>query len=85
MCAPAVRAPPLHACTVLAVNTAAGRWVGSPSSASAATTGQSGHPLSRHYDDLSERWRRGEYVAMSLDPALARAGAEGVTHLLPAE
>jgi penicillin amidase len=48
------------------------------------STGQSGHPLSRHYDDLSELWRRGEYIRMSLDPALARAAAEGVTHLQPA-
>ena len=48
------------------------------------STGQSGHPLSRHYDDLSELWRRGEYVRMSLDPDLARAGATGVTTLLPA-
>ncbi|SMY07395.1 penicillin acylase family protein [Flavimaricola marinus] len=47
-------------------------------------TGQSGHPLSRHYDDLGELWRRGEYVPMSLDPALARAGAVGVTRLAPA-
>lgn len=46
-------------------------------------TGQSGHPLSRHYDDLAERWRRGEYVTMSLDPTLARAGACGVTVLRP--
>lgn len=48
-------------------------------------TGQSGHPLSRHYDDLAELWRRGEYITMSLDPALARAGAEGVTRLFPAQ
>ncbi len=47
-------------------------------------TGQSGHFLSRHYDDLGELWRRGEYVPMSLDPALARAASVGVTHLLPA-
>ena len=47
-------------------------------------TGQSGHPLSRHYDDLAERWRRGEYVTMSLDPTLARAGARGITVLSPA-
>lgn len=44
-------------------------------------TGQSGHPLSRHYDDLGELWRRGEYVPMSLDPELARAAAVGVTRL----
>ena len=48
-------------------------------------TGQSGHPLSRHYDDLGELWRRGEYVPMSLDPELARAAAAGVMVLTPAE
>ena len=48
-------------------------------------TGQSGHPLSRHYDDLSELWRRGEYIPMTLDPELARAGAVGITHLVPAK
>jgi len=47
------------------------------------STGQSGHPLSRYYDDLGELWRRGEYIPMSLDPELARAGAVGVTTLLP--
>ncbi|WP_212523156.1 penicillin acylase family protein [Actibacterium sp. MT2.3-13A] len=49
------------------------------------STGQSGHPLSRHYDDLGELWRRGEYIPMSLDPALARAAAVGVTRLKPAQ
>lgn len=48
------------------------------------STGQSGHPLSRFYDDLGELWRRGEYVPMSLDPDLARAAAVGVTRLVPA-
>jgi len=48
------------------------------------STGQSGHFLSRHYDDLGELWRRGEYIPMSLDPALARAAAVGITHLIPA-
>ncbi len=46
-------------------------------------TGQSGHPLSRHYDDLGELWRRGEYIPMSLDPDLARAAAAGVMVLTP--
>jgi penicillin amidase len=46
-------------------------------------TGQSGHPLSRHYDDLGELWRRGEYIPMSLDPDLARAAAAGVMVLRP--
>jgi penicillin amidase len=48
------------------------------------STGQSGHPLSRHYDDLGELWRRGEYTPMSLDPDLARAASVGVTTLTPA-
>ena len=46
-------------------------------------TGQSGNPLSRHYDDLGELWRRGEYIPMSLDPELARAGNIGITRLAP--
>ncbi len=47
------------------------------------STGQSGHFLSRHYDDLAQLWRRGEYIPMSLDPDLARAGAVGITVLVP--
>ena len=47
------------------------------------STGQSGHFLSRHYDDMAQLWRRGEYIPMSLDEDLARAGAVGVTTLLP--
>ena len=46
-------------------------------------TGQSGHPLSRHYDDLGALWRRGEYITMTLDPELARAGNIGITRLQP--
>ncbi len=46
-------------------------------------TGESGHPLSRHYDDLAALWRASEYVPMSLDVSLARAGAVGVTELEP--
>ncbi|MFT4792266.1 MAG: penicillin amidase [Paracoccaceae bacterium] len=44
-------------------------------------TGQSGHPLSRHYDDLSELWQRGDLVRMSLSPGHAAAGALGVSVL----
>jgi penicillin amidase len=47
--------------------------------------GQSGHPLSRHYDDLGVLWRRGEYIPMTLDPDLARAGAIGITRLRPGD
>lgn len=49
------------------------------------STGQSGHFLSRHYDDLGQLWRRGEYIPMSLDTDLARAAAVGTTTLRPAE
>jgi penicillin amidase len=48
-----------------------------------SSTGQSGHFLSRHYDDLAQLWRRGEYIPMSLDQDLARAAAVGVTLLIP--
>ncbi len=46
-------------------------------------TGQSGHFLSRYYDDQAQLWRRGEYIPMSLDIGLARAAAVGVTVLTP--
>ena len=46
-------------------------------------TGQSGHPLSRNYDNLGVLWRRGEYIPMTLDPDLARAGAVGITRIDP--
>lgn len=48
-----------------------------------SSTGQSGHFLSRHYDDLGQLWRRGEYIQMSLDPDLARGAATGVTVITP--
>ena len=47
------------------------------------STGQSGHFLSRHFDDLGILWRRGEYVPMSLDPNLARGASLGVTKIIP--
>lgn len=46
-------------------------------------TGVSGHPLSRHYDDLSRLWRRGEYIRMTLDEETVRGGAIAVTRLEP--
>lgn len=55
------------------------------SSVFVTSTGQSGHFLSRYYDDLGDLWRRGEYIPMSLDPALARGGAVGVMVLDPAQ
>ncbi|MGJ8545632.1 MAG: penicillin acylase family protein [Sulfitobacter sp.] len=49
------------------------------------STGQSGHFLSRHYDDMAQLWRRGEYIPMSLDEDLARAASVGITVLSPAQ
>ncbi len=54
------------------------------SSVFVTSTGQSGHFLSRHYDDMARLWRRGEYIPMSLDENLARAATVGVTVLVPA-
>ncbi len=48
-----------------------------------AATGESGHLLSRYYDDLAVIWRRSEYIPMTLDPAIARGAAAGVTWLRP--
>jgi len=53
------------------------------SSVFVTSTGQSGHFLSRHYADLGQMWRLGEYVPMSLDPRLARAAATGITTITP--
>ncbi len=47
-------------------------------------TGQSGHPFSRHFDDLSQLWKSGLYAVMSLDPVNARANSIGITTLEPA-
>ena len=44
---------------------------------------KSGHFLSRHYDDLGNLWRRGEYIPMSLDPKLAKGASIGITTISP--
>ncbi|MEM9784113.1 MAG: penicillin acylase family protein [Pseudomonadota bacterium] len=46
-------------------------------------TGQSGHPLSRHYDDQSVLWVRGDSIALSRENAEMRLGALGEMVLLP--
>lgn len=47
-------------------------------------TGQSGHPLSEHYDDLAPLWARGETIGMSMADEDARLGALGTMRLVPA-
>lgn len=49
------------------------------------STGQSGHFLSRYYDDMAQLWRRGEYIPMSLDADLARAASVGTTRIQPVQ
>ncbi len=77
------RAPDPHA----AVNAAGLRMVvdfADPDASSiVVATGQSGHPLSRHYDDFNQLWRRGDSVRLSLDFADASAGALGIVALVP--
>jgi len=45
--------------------------------------GQSGHPLSRFYENLFPKWMQGEYLVMSTDLSLARGGAVGTSRLSP--
>ncbi len=47
-------------------------------------TGQSGHPLSPHYDDLTERWRDGAYIRIAGTPEELAGTAIGTLTLSPA-
>jgi penicillin amidase len=46
-------------------------------------TGQSGHPASRHYADMIELWRTGEYHPMPWDRSQVEAAAEAQLTLEP--
>jgi len=46
--------------------------------------GQSGHPGSRHYDDMLEDWRRGHYRPLPYGRAAVEAAAEETIGLVPA-
>lgn len=48
-----------------------------------APAGQSGHPLSRFYENLFFMWMQGKYLTMSTDLSLARGGAVGTSRLSP--
>ena len=52
-------------------------------SVSMHTTGQSGHPYHRHYDDMIDPWRNIEYHPMLWKRADVEADAEGVLVLTP--
>jgi penicillin amidase len=47
-------------------------------------TGESGNPLSRHYDDLMGPWARGETIPMETDPARIQAASGERLTLMPA-
>jgi len=47
------------------------------------TTGQSGHPLHKHYADMIESWQAVEYHPMRFDRASIEADKEGVLVLRP--
>lgn len=49
----------------------------------ATSTGQSGHFLSPHYNDLGRLWRKGAYHRISLDPEDAMLGSVGTLILSP--
>ncbi|KRS14150.1 penicillin acylase family protein [Roseovarius indicus] len=46
-----------------------------------APAGQSGHPLSRFYENLFPMWMQDKYLAMSTDLSLAQGGAAGTSRL----
>jgi len=47
------------------------------------TTGQSGHPFHRHYDDMIDPWRNIEYHPMHWDRSSLEADSEGIVVLRP--
>jgi penicillin amidase len=49
-----------------------------------APAGQSGHPLSRFYENLFPKWMQAEYLMMTTDLSSARGGAVGTSQLSPA-
>ncbi len=58
----------------------AGEW---SRSVSMHTTGQSGHPFHRHYDDMIDPWRNIQYHPMLWSRTEVEAQAEGILLLVP--
>lgn len=46
-------------------------------------TGQSGHPGSKHYDDMLDDWRRGAYRTLPFSAGAVEASSSGVIQLTP--
>jgi penicillin amidase len=47
------------------------------------TTGQSGHPFHRHYDDMIDAWQNVDYHPMLWERAQVEEDAEGMLILTP--
>ena len=46
-------------------------------------SGQSGHLISRHYDDQTSLWKDGEYIFLSGDKKTILGGSKGETIITP--
>jgi penicillin amidase len=46
-------------------------------------TGQSGNPFSPHYEDQTERYIKGQFRKMLMNPEEIRATADNVLHFFP--
>jgi penicillin amidase len=42
------------------------------------TTGQSGHPLSEHYKDMTEYWLRGKYIEVSIEDVIKKLSVKKI-------
>ena len=47
------------------------------------TTGQSGHPFNKHYDDMIDPWRNHQYHSMLWNRDQVETGAESYLQLMP--
>ena len=47
------------------------------------STGQSGHFLSKHYDDLTNLWKQGDYITISTNIPIILGGSKGKVIISP--
>ncbi len=47
------------------------------------STGQSGHFLSKHYDDLTNLWKQGDYITLSTNKPIIMGGSKGKIIISP--
>ena len=58
-------------------------WAGPERSVFVVGTGQSGNPLSSHYEDYAEPWRDGRYLPMLTERSAVEEDALGTLVLTP--